>query len=269
MIAGLLNPQQNGDDSQTPSPRSSSARHDDSDDSPPPDQSGPPGSALAIRDAINRSQTPIKPRNKDKTPTKDEVPGKGAMFIENEMKTEPGSPCGQVGTNSPQDARGACSIGEDRPRDTFYSSDEASSLQPGAELEPVKDIETGEGTSNSSVENVAKPVKGTRRNKPKNPEKSTPGSRRVLQGRRRPLGETFTLSPLDFDSSALSLPSVPNIDPRFQDLDTRSPVSSLPLRRYPRHPNLNSLLTPDSDLQRTHLDRLHGRSKSGLNAGKF
>ena len=194
------------------------------------------------------------------------------MFFENEVKTvktEPGTPCGQVGTNSPQDARGACSISEDRPRDTFYSIDEASSLQPGAELEQVKDIETGEGTSNSSVENVAKPVKGTRRNKPKNPEKSTPGSRRVLQGRRRPLGETFTLSPLDFDSSAISLPSVPNVDPRFHDLDTRSPVSSLPLRRYPRHPNLNSLLTPDSELQRTHLDRLHGRSKSGLNAGKF
>ena len=112
-------------------------------------------------------------------------------------------------------------------------------------------------------------LKGTRRDKPKNTEKSTPGSRRVLQGPQRPLGETFTLSQLAFDSSAFLLPSVPDSDPRFQDLDTRSPVNSLPLRRYPCYPNLNSLLFPDSELQQTHSDNLHGRSKSGLNAGTF
>ena len=272
-MAGLLNPQQNGDDSQTPppTPRSSSARNDDSDDSQPPDQPGPPGSALSIRNAISQSQTPVKPPKTDNTPTKEKVPEKDVMFVENEVKTEPGTPCGQVVTGSPQDARGACSIDEARPRDTFYSTDEASSLnlRPRNEPEEVRDIETGEGKSNASVENVAKPVRRTRRNKPKNTKKSTLGSRRVLLGRQRPLGETFTLSPLAFDSSAISLYSIPDGDPRFHDLDTRSPVSSLPLRRYPCHPNLNSLLTPDSELHQTHLDNLHGRSKSGLNAGKF
>ena len=272
-MAGLLNPQQNGDDSQTPppTPRSSSARNDDSDDSQPPDQPGPPGSALSIRNAISQSQTPVKPPKTDNTPTKEKVPEKDVMFVENEVKTEPGTPCGQVETYSPQDARQARSIDETGLRGTFYSTDGASSLssQPGTEPKRVKDIETGEGTPDASVENVAKPVRRTRRNKPKNTEKSTPGSRRVLLGRQRPLGETFTLSPLAFDSSAISLSSIPDSDPRFHDLDTRSPVSSLPLRRYPCHPNLNSLLTPDSELQQTHLDNLRGRSKSGLNAGTF
>ena len=176
MVAGLLNPQQNGDDSQTPppTPRSSSARNDDSDDSQPPDQPGPPGSALAIRNAISQSQTPVKPPKKDTTPTQDKVPEKDIMFVENEVKTEPGTPRGQVNTNSPQDARGACSIDEERPGDTFYSTDEASSLnlRPRNEPEEVRDIETGEGKSNASVENVAKPVRRTRRNTPKNTEKS-------------------------------------------------------------------------------------------------
>ena len=273
MVAGLLNPQQNGDNSQTPppTPRSSSARNSDSDDSQPPDQNGPPGSALAIRNAISQSQTPVKTPRKDNPPTKDKVPGKDAMFIENEVKTEPGTPCGQVETNSPQDARQARSVDETGLRGTFYSTDGASSLslQPGTEPKRVKDIETGEGTPDTLVKSVAKPVRKTRRNQPKETEKSTPGSRRVLQGLRRPLGETFTLSPLPFESSAISLPSIPDEDPRFHDLDTRSPVSSLPLRRYSCHPNLNSLLTPDSELQQTHLDNLRGRSKSGLNAGKF
>ena len=273
MVEGLLNPQRNGDDSQTPppTPRSSSAHNDDSDDSQPPDQPVPPGSALAIRNAISQSQTPVKTPKKDTTPKKDKVPEKDAMFIENEVKTEPGSPCGQVETNSPQDARQACSIDDARPRDTFYSTDEASSLniQPGTEPERVKDIETGEGTPDTLVKSVAEPVIKTRRYKPRKTEKSTPGSRRVLQGLRRPLGETFTLSFLPFESSAISLPSIPDEDPRFHDLDNRSPVSSLPLRRYPCHPNLNSLLTPSSELQQTHLDNLRGHSKSGLNAGKF
>ena len=270
MVAGLLNPQQNRDDSQTPPPTSgsSSAHNDDSDSSQPPDQPGPPGSALAIRDAISQSQTPVKPPREDDTPTKDKVPEKDVMFVENEVKTEPGTPCGQVDTNSPHEARGACSIDDVRPGDTFYSEASSLNIRPRGEPEQVKDIETGEGTSSASVESAAKPVR-TRRNTPKNTEKSTPGSRRVLQGRQRPLGETFTLSRLAFDSSAISLPSIPDSDPRFHDLDTRSPVSSLPLRRYPCHPNLNSLLTPDSELQQTHLDNLHGRSKSGLNAGKF
>ena len=270
MVAGLLTPPQNGDDSQTPppTPRSSSARNDDSDDSQPPDQPGPPGSALSIRNAISQSQTPVKPPKTDNTPTKEKVPEKDVMFVENEVKTEPGTPCGQVVTGSPHEARGACSLDGVRPGDTFYSDASSLNIQPRSEPEEVRDIETGEGTSNASIENAAKPVR-TRRNSPKNSEKSTPGSRRVLLGRQRPLGETFTLSPLAFDSSAISLSSIPDSDPRFHDLDTRSPVSSLPLRRYPCHPNLNSLLTPDSELQQTHLDNLRGRSKSGLNAGKF
>ena len=269
-MAGLLNPQQNGDDSQTPppTPRSSSAHDDDSDSSQPPDQPGPPGSALSIRNAISQSQTPVKPPKKDTTPTKDKVPGKDVMFVENEVKTEPGTPCGQVVTGSPHEARGACSLDGVRPGDTFYSDASSLNIQPRSEPEEVRDIETGEGTSNASVENAAKPARA-RRNSPKNSEKSTPGSRRVLQGRQRPLGETFTLSRLAFDSSAISLPSIPDSDPRFHDLDTRSPVSSLPLRRYSCHPNLNSLLFPDSELQQTHSDNFYGRSKSGLNAGKF
>ena len=268
MLAGLLNPQQNGDDSQTPppTPRSSSAHNDDSDSSQPPDKPGPPGSALAIRSAISQSQTPVKPTKKD-TPSKDMVPGKDVMFVENETKTEPGTPSGQVVTGSPYEARGACSLDGVRPGDTFYSDASTLNIQPRGEPEQGKDVETGEGTSNASVENVAKPVR-TRRNTPKNTEELTPGSRRVLQGRQRPLGETFTLSRLAFESSAISLPSIPDSDPRFHDLDTRSPVSSLPLRRYPCYPNLNSLLFPDSELQQTHSDNLHGRSKSGLNAGK-
>ena len=269
-MAGLLNPQRNGDDSQTPppTPRSSSAHNDDSDNSQPPDQPGPPGSALAIRNAISQSQTPVKTPKKDDTPSKDKVPGKDVMFVENETKTEPGTPCGQVVTGSPHEARGACSLDGVRPGDTFYSDASSLNIQPRGEPEQGKDVETGEGTSNASVENVAKPVR-TRRNTPKNTEKSTPGSRKVLQGRQRPLGETFTLSGLAFESSAISLPSIPDSDPRFHDLDTRSPVSSLPLRRYPCYPNLNSLLFPDSELQQAHSDNLHGRSKSGLNAGKF
>ena len=269
MVEGLLNPQRNGDGSPTPppAPRSPSVH---SDDSQPPGPPAPPGSASAIRNAVSQSQTPVKAPDKDATPTKDKVPETDAMFVENEVKTEPGSPCGQVVTNSPQDARQDCSIDDARPRDTFYSTDEAPSLdvQPGIEPERVKDIETGEGATDTPVESVVEPVK-TRHHKPKKNEKSTPRSRRVLQGLRRPLGETFTLSSLPFDSSAISLPSIPDEDPRFHDLDTRSPVSSLPLRRYPCHPNLNSLLTPNSELQQTHLDNLRGRSKSGLNAGKF
>ena len=230
MVEGLLNPQRNGDDSPTPppTPRSPSVH---SDDSQPPGPPAPPGSASAIRNAVSQSQTPVKAPEKDATPAKDKVPEKDAMFIENEVKTEPGSPCGQVVTNSPQDARQDCSIDDARPRDTFYSTDEAPSLdvQPGIEPERVKDIETGEGTTDTPVESVVEPVK-TRHHKPKKNEKSTPGSRRVLQGLRRPLGETFTLSFLPFESSAISLPSIPDLpaSPISRQLASPAAVSRSP-----------------------------------------
>ena len=297
----LLNPPQNENATPTPpaTPGSPSA-HNDSEDSQPPDQPAPPGSALAIRDANSQSDTPVKTPKSDKTPEKDKIPEKNKMFVEDEVKKEPGTPCGQVETSSPQDAKQACSISEEAPRDTFYSSDGTSSMdvQPGEGTlrqvvvdstrkvgpKEVKDLETGEGTLDMIVDSVVGSTKKVGPKKPKKTGKSTAapssgvtssssrptgvGSMKVLKPRLRFLGETFIRSPLPHEHSAISLSVIPTEDSRVSDLDTRSPVNSLPLRRYPSHPNLNTLLIPSNDLQRTHLDNLHGRSKSGKNAGK-
>ena len=230
-------------------------------------------------DANGQSHTPPDSPQKDTTPEKDKVPESDQMFVENEVNKEAGTPCGQVETNSPQDAKQACSISELAPGDTFYSSDGTSYLhdQPGKGAlrevvrsvvdstervgpKKAKDLETGGGSLNIMVESVVKSTRKVRPRKPRKPKK-VPKPHRLL------LGKTYTLLP--HETSAISLPDIPSEDSRVSDLDTRCPVDSLPLRRYPAHPNLNTLLIPCPDLQQTHQDNLHGRSKSGLNAGKF